>query len=118
MAGGVRVRADGVQTGGETERVWKRGELGLGTGRPVARDGERAQMDGAARQRSSAVFSRENDLLIAGWGAGRGWCLHESRSTLSHPIMRCGVLRLCPPPPLGIVAAHWRRRRDDLQSLF
>jgi len=42
---------------------------------------------------------RENDLLIAGWGAGRGWCLHESRSTLSRPIMRCGVLRLCPPPP-------------------
>jgi len=59
----------------------------------------RAQMDGAARQRSSAVFSRENDLLIAGWGVGRGWCLHESRSTLSRPIMRCGVLRLCPPPP-------------------
>jgi len=42
VAGGVRVRADGVQTGGETERVWKRGELGLGTGRPVARDGGRA----------------------------------------------------------------------------
>ena len=70
MAGGVRVRADGVQTGGETERVWKRGELGLGTGRPVVRDGGSAQMDGAARRRSSAVFSRENDLLIVGWGAG------------------------------------------------
>ena len=74
MAGGVRVRADGVQTGGETERVWKRGELGLGTGRPVARDGGRAQMDGAARRRSS---EKTTFLSQAGARGGAGACTNQ-----------------------------------------